>query len=237
MRIEAVADSAADAAAAQRAGADRIELGCAPELGGLTPGVGALRAAKAACTLPVVVLVRPRAGGFCYAASEIDAMASDIAALAAAGADGIVTGCLTEDGAVDIAALARLIAAAGDLPVVFHRAFDTVADPLSALETLVDRGVARVLTSGGAATALDGAERLSALCERAGGRIEILVAGGVRASNALEIARRTGCDQLHLGPRVARRDPTAARGTVDYGVHTVLDEAALAATVRALRRR
>lgn len=232
--LEVVCDSVSDARAAWSAGAGRIELGCAPTLGGLTPSVGLLEAVRAVCPLPVVVLVRPRPGGFHYDADTVGAMARDAAALVAAGADGIVFGCLTASGTVDRDACARLVDAASGRGCVFHRAFDVVADRDAALDLLGELGVSRILTSGGAATAVEGAPELRRLRERGVGRIAILPAGGIRASNVAAVLAATGCVEAHLGPRRVVRDPTSARGAVDYGEHTALDGDALSAALAAL---
>ena len=111
---------------------------------------------------------------------------------------GFVIGALRADGRIDVDATRRLLAACGDAPVTFHKAFDQVADRAEALEQLAELGVARVLTSGGAATALDGAEELARLVDQAGDRILILAGGGVRPANAAEVVATTGVREVHL---------------------------------------
>lgn len=234
--VEVVCDSVDDAVRAVRAGAGRIELGCAPTLGGLTPSIGLLEAVRGAVDVPVVVLVRPRPGGFCYDSDTIRAMERDTRELLRAGADAIVTGALTEAGAIDRDALSRLIdTAEGGSRIVFHRALDVCADIDAGFDMLANLGVGRVLTSGGEPTALAGAVVLKRLRERGKGRTDVLPVGGIRASNAREILNATGCDSLHLGPRHAAVDPTTSRRGVDYGSHTVCDDDAVGAVVRALR--
>lgn len=232
--VEVVCDSVADAVAAKRAGAGRIELGCAPELGGLTPSVGVMEAVRAAVDLPVVALVRPRPGGFHYDHDELRAMERDIRLLLESGADCVATGALTVDGTIDTDALRRFVDVAAGKPLVFHRAFDVCADLDSAFDILLEQGVARVLTSGGAATALEGATMLAELHRRGQGKTTILPAGGIRSANAATVAESVGCSELHLGPRRMVRDPTSARGAVDYEAHTVCDHAAVEAVVAAL---
>jgi copper homeostasis protein len=144
-----------------------------------------------------VAIVRPRAGGFVYDAAEIRAMLRDIGAAARAGLSGVVCGALAADGAVDAAATQAMVDAADGLPVTFHRAFDAVRDKPAALEVLIDAGVARVLTSGGAPTALEGADTIAALIRQAGSRIGIVAGGGVRAHNVREILARTGTTDVH----------------------------------------
>jgi copper homeostasis protein len=199
--VEICCESLADGVAAEAARADRLELAQALELGGLTPSPGLALVVGARVRVPFVAMVRPRGGDFVYADSELTVMERDVGLLLEAGAAGIVFGCLTEDRRIDEGACERLIAAADDAEIVFHRAFDRLKHPLDALETLIDLGVSRVLTSGGAKTALEGANRIRALLERAEGRIEILPGGGIREENVEQVVRRTGCTQVHLSRR------------------------------------
>lgn len=133
-------------------------------------------------------------------------MCDECAALCDCGVAGLAVGALTPDHAIDEVACARLRAACGNATLVFHRAFDLVADPFAALETLIALGYQRILTSGQAPSAAGpggGAERIRALVERAAGRIEILPGGGIRADNAREILRIPGIDQIHSSCRPA----------------------------------
>jgi copper homeostasis protein len=232
--VEIVCCSVADAVAAEQGGAHRIELCAALAVGGLTPSLGTLIEIKAYVRLPVMAMVRPRAGGFCYAAEDLVVMERDAGLLVAHGADGLVFGALTEAGAIDLDACRRLLHCAGSRQTVFHRAFDLTPDPFAALDTLIALGVTRVLTSGQQTRALDGADLLHRLRDHAGGRIEILSGGGIRADNAREVVSRTGCDQIHLAPMAPRADPTSARGSVDYGGYASVDAAAVAEVVGAL---
>ena len=143
------------------------------------------------------MLIRPREGDFVLGAGELELMAVEIGAAKAAGADGIVVGALTGSGAIDRPAVRRLVDAARPLTVTFHRAFDQVTDQVAALELLVALGVGRVLTSGGAPTALEGAGRLRELVEAAAGRIVIMAGGSVRPDNVAELVRRTGVMEVH----------------------------------------
>lgn len=229
--IEAVCCSVEDVVVATRAGASRVELCSAIDLGGLTPSVGLVRRALIACTLPAVAMVRPRTAGFHYSTSEIDTMRADAQELFAAGIRGIVFAALKADRTIDReACLALLEVCPAGVQSVFHRAFDATPDLDESLDTLIDLGFTRVLTSGGANTALSGIEDLARLVERARGRIEILPAGGVRALNAVEILRGSGATQLHLGPMVEVEDSTSPF----YGAaFRSLDEEALKAVVMA----
>jgi copper homeostasis protein len=197
MLLEVIATSAEDCATAQAAGADRIELCCALALGGLTPSAALVQRARAATTLPLMMMLRPREGGFCYSAGEFTQMALDLKFGLAVGVDGFVFGCLTRDGAVDARRTAHLVKLAAGRQTVFHRAFDVTPDPAAALEALIDLGVTRVLTSGQAATALAGADLIRQLVVQADGRIELLPGSGITPDNVAELVRRTGVQQVH----------------------------------------
>lgn len=200
--VEACVTSVDEAVAAVAAGAGRLELCRALAVGGLTPDPALLAAVKEAVSVPVFCMARPREGGFVHSASEVAATLDDVRALAGAGADGVVVGFLRVDATVDAEATALAVAAAGGLPVTFHRAFDAVADPLSALGTVRAAGVCRVLTSGGAGAARENADVLARLVERASegwarGRVEILVGGGVRADHVRHLVAHTGAREVH----------------------------------------
>jgi len=195
--FESCVDSLQAAVASERGGAGRIELCARLDVAGLTPSLDLVRGCAGAVTIPVFVMVRPRAGDFVYTSGDIDAMVRSIGAAAAAGARGIVTGALGRDATVDADAMRRLIAAARPLPVTFHRAIDATRDRDEALDALIALGVDRVLTSGGAPTALEGADAIARLVARAGGRMTIIAGGSVRAGNVREIVRRTGVREVH----------------------------------------
>jgi copper homeostasis protein len=195
--VEGCVEGLADAQAAARGGADRLELCADLAVGGTTPSAEVVRAVKGRVFIPVFAMARPRGGSFAYSTAEIQQTLDDIESVIAAGADGVVVGALTPDNEIDVAALRGLVACAGGVPVTFHRAFDETSEPARALETLIDAGVQRVLTAGGKGTALDGAARLESLVEQAGDRIAILAGGKVRGNNARELIARTGVRELH----------------------------------------
>lgn len=205
--VEVVACTADDAVRAEAAGADRIELVSAISEGGLTPSIGALLETKARCGLPVMVMIRPRGGGFVYSHAEVATMFRDAEALLGAGADGLVTGILA-DGKPNDGQMARIVRLAGGRPVVFHRAFDLIDDP-KALERVIDLGLTRVLSAGCRNTSAN-PERLREYHDRAGAFIEVLAAGGIRANNAADLVRRSGVDQIHLGPFKPKRAPISS---------------------------
>jgi copper homeostasis protein len=203
--VEACVDSVASAIAAERGGARRLELCDNLFDGGTTPSAGMISAVKAASRLPVFVIVRPRGGGFVYTDEEIGVMRLDIEAAKMLGADGVVFGALTPDARVDVDQLKALVTAAGDLSSTFHRAFDLTQDRQDALEVLMRHRVARVLTSGGAASALEGVEEIGALVRRAVGQIEVMAGGGVREETVQEIVHRSGVREIHVrGTRQTR---------------------------------
>ena len=162
VKVEICVGDVASAIAAEAGGADRIELCDNLAVGGTTPSAGTIAESCRRLSIPVHVLIRPRGGDFIYSEPEIAVMRHDIETAKALGAAGVVLGVLTADGAIDRDQTAALIALARPLSVTFHKAFDQTAEPLEALETLIDLGVERVLTSGGRPTALEGIETLGA---------------------------------------------------------------------------
>lgn len=205
------------ALAAERGGADRVEL-CAGLLeGGLTPSLGAIRETLARLHIPVHVIVRPRGGDFLYTEAEFATMLRDVSAIRDEGAAGVVIGCLCPDGSVDEARTAALAAAARPLPVTFHRTFDMTPDPLAALDALIRCGIARVLTSGQRATAEAGLPLLRALVAHAAGRIVVMGCGALRPGTIAAVAR-AGLPELHFSaPRqedspMTFRNPALAMG-------------------------
>jgi copper homeostasis protein len=177
-------------------GARRFEVCSRLDQDGLSPS-DELLAAAVATGVECVAMVRPRGGAHVWSAAEHAGLLEDIERVRRMGARAVVLGAITDDRRVDGALVARLVRAASPLPVVFHRAFDGVRDRFEALETLVDLGVRRILTSGGAPDAFTGRFELRALIERAAGRIAILPGGGVRGHDAAEILAATGATELH----------------------------------------
>lgn len=228
--VEICVDSPAGAAAAQRAGADRVELCAAASLGegGGTPSYGAIVAARQAIQraaaagagkrhpAKLMVLIRPRGGDFCYDDLELQTMLEDVRAAAAAGAAGVACGCLDAGGGVDVPKTRALLEAARScgLDFTFHRAFDMGAPGAAAaaarLETLIELGVPRVLTSGGAPSAAAGAAALRALVGRAAGRISVMACGKVRANTAAEVVAATGVVEVHAAARGVAESAAAA---------------------------
>ncbi|MCP2266287.1 copper homeostasis protein [Promicromonospora thailandica] len=226
-------------------GARRVELCTAlGATGGITPSAALVEAVVAAAAvvpasdaaplLEVHVLVRPRPGGFVYSAAETDLMLRDVTLAVDAGADGVVVGALTPSGAVDVPRLRDLVDAAEGAEVTFHRAIDVVPDPVAALDVLAGAGVARVLTSGGAARAGEALERLAALVERSAGvGIEIMAGGGVTAADIPALVA-AGVDAVHLSARRTVSDAGGPGGGGDTG-YEVTDQTLAEAAASALR--
>ncbi len=212
--IEAACETVDDAVEATAGGADRIELCAALDLGGLTPSVGLMKEVRAATHLPICVMIRPRAGDFVYSDADFRVMARDLEEFKPFAPAAFVFGILTADAEIDEVRCAKLVQRAAPTPCVFHRAFDRAHNLVTGLETLVKIGFKRVLTSGRAPTAAIGIENLLELNTLAAGRIEILPGGSVRAENAAEIVKGTGCRQLHasFSEEVPESDEKARKG-------------------------
>lgn len=213
--LEIAVTSATGAATALAGGADRVELCSALELGGLTPSQGLVEAAVAT-GLPVHVLVRCRPGGFVHDADELDLMQRELVAVLRSGATGVVVGALRPDRTLDTDALARFVAAArterSDAEVTLHRAIDHAADPVAAAATLAELGFTRVLTSGGAPTALAGADTIARMVA-ASGSVQVMAGAGVTPAD-VPVLLGTGAAAVHLS---AKRLADTAHGGVPMG--------------------
>ena len=200
--LELCVDSIGGLAVAAAAPIARIEL-CGPlSVGGTTPSAGLIDAARRS---PVAVraMIRPRDGGFVFSAGEAAAMEAEIDAVRAAGLSGVVLGASLPDGSLDAALLHRLCRRAEGLGRTLHRCFDLVPDPAAALEQAIALGFDRVLTSGGAPTAPEGAATLRLLAASAAGRIVVVAGSGVRPGNVGGLLRATGVGEVHASCRAA----------------------------------
>lgn len=242
-RFEICANSVASCIAAQNGGAHRVELCAGIPEGGTTPSYGMIRSARESIDIGLNVIIRPRGGDFLYAEEELREMLYDISMARELGIDGLVFGCLTPDGSVDLEAMKPLMEAAGDIPVTFHRAFDHSCNPFKALEDIISLGCARILTSGCKPTALEGAPLLGELVRKAEDRIIIMPGCGVREENIAEIARLTGAHEFHFSARepmesgMLFRNQEVAMGSEDDPYGTVRTTARrVAATIASLDR-
>jgi copper homeostasis protein len=225
--VEACVDSVASSHAAERGGAQRLELCDALFDGGTTPSAGMIAACRETVSIPVFVMIRPRGGGFVYSDAERDVMRRDVVVARELGADGVVIGGLRRDGSVDLALVRSLVQAAQPLPVTFHRAFDLTPDFERSLESLADAGVQRVLSAGGAATAVDGATALADLVRQAGSRLIVMAGGGVREENIRSLVSIAGVREVHVRlTRLTRGEEPLAHRSVRVRKPLPEDEAA-----------
>ncbi|KAJ8418121.1 hypothetical protein AAFF_G00138300 [Aldrovandia affinis] len=202
--MEVCVDSVESAINAERGGAGRLELCSSLLEGGITPSIGLLKVVKQYTGIPVYAMIRPRGGDFLYTDREVEVMRTDIELAKSSGADGLVLGALTEDGRVDAELCMELLAACRPLPVTFHRAFDMVRDPPSALETLISLGFERLLTSGCDCSALEGLPIIKRLVEQAKGRMTIMPGGGISERNLQRILEGSGAQEFHCSARSSR---------------------------------
>ena len=201
MLVEICVDSAIGAFAAERGGADRVEL-CDNLLeGGTTPSAGCIKVARRSLKIGLQVIIRPRGGDFLYGDQEVDVMREDIRMAKDLGADGVVIGCLTAEGHIDRVRTEELIRLARPLNVTFHRAFDMCRDPHQGLEHLIELGTNRVLTSGQEASCIEGLELIASLQKQAAGRIIVMPGGGLTTRNIAKFVAATGVSEVHLSAR------------------------------------
>ncbi len=208
--LEVCVDSVESALAADRGGADRIELCSSLGVGGVTPSDGLVAETCDTVRLKVHVLIRPRPGDFAYSPQEMKVMERDIRRAQELGAAGVVIGVLRDDRSVDVARTRALVDAARPMAVTFHRAFDETRQPFRALELIAGLGIQRILTSGQRPSAIDGIDLIRDLVDHAGGRIGILAGSGVNAMNVRQLVGEAGVREVHVGSGVAYR-PTRAR--------------------------
>lgn len=216
--VEVCAGSVLDCVTAQEAGAHRIELNSALYLGGLTPSLAMLQLAKANVTLPIICMVRPRGGGFCYHELEKDTLFLDAKALLESGADGLAFGFLTKTQAIDLASTKRMIDLCHQYnkEAVFHRAIDCCHNIVEATQQLIHLGCDRILTSGQRATAQEGVECLAQLHSQFGNQIEWCMASGISSQNVQHLIETTGIQQVHGSFKCWKQDPTTTNGTISY---------------------
>ncbi len=196
--LEVCADSVESVLAAEAGGAGRIELCGNLIIGGTTPSPALFHQVRRHSALPLMVMIRPRFGDFCYTEQEFAIMLEEVALFRQLGADGVVFGVLNRDGTLDLPRMARLKQAAGELSVTLHRAFDLCRDPFSALEVAIALGIDTILTSGQQSDCVKGARLLALLQQRAAGRISIQAGAGVDADAIARLWRTTGITAWHM---------------------------------------
>lgn len=201
-QFEVCANSVESCIAAQAGGANRVELCAGIPEGGTTPSYGDIVVAREVLNKTLLhVIIRPRGGDFLYSSTEQRIMLKDVCNARSLGADGLVFGCLTAKGGIDLPFMRQLMEASQGIPVTFHRAFDVCSNPREALEQIIDLGCKRILTSGGQATAEQGMPLLKELQQQAAGRIIILAGCGVNENNIARIATETGIREFHFSAR------------------------------------
>jgi copper homeostasis protein len=218
LAVEICVESLESAMAAERGGATRVELCSSLVEGGLTPSAGLIALARKKISIDLHVIVRPRGGDFFYTPDEFDTMQRDVLTAKELGADGLVFGILRSDGTVDVQRTRQLVDLARPLKVSYHRAFDMSADLSRSLEDVVQTGAQRILTSGGAPTAMAGMRTLRQLVEAASGRITIMAAGGINPQNVHTIVQQTGVNEIHASLRSTVASPMQHRNqTISMG--------------------
>ncbi len=225
IKLEVCANSYASALEAQRGGAIRVELCAGIPEGGTTPSYGEISLSRELLDIALNVIIRPRGGDFLYSQSEIEIMKRDIRMAVSLGVDGLVFGCLTKDGEVDVALCRELIQECGGLPLTFHRAFDMCADYKRALEQIIELGFSRILTSGGKSNVLEGKEQLKELVEQAADRIIIMPGCGVNENNIKELSNYTKATEFHSSARTTAPSAMVYRNSdVSMGGVVTIDE-------------
>ncbi|RTL56160.1 MAG: copper homeostasis protein CutC [Sphingobacteriales bacterium] len=200
-KLEVIGFTLESCIVAQQAGAHRIELCDNPAEGGTTPSYGFIKEAREKLQIDLYSMIRPRGGDFLYSDEEFEIMCEDVKVCKSLMCDGVVFGILNADGTVDRKRNAKLLELAYPMGVTFHRAFDRTNNAFDTLETLIDLGFERVLTSGLKPTVTEGKELLKALVEKAAERIIVMPGSGIRSNNIKEIAAITGATEFHSSAR------------------------------------
>lgn len=196
MKIEICATSVQSVKNAEKSGAHRIELCSELAMGGITPSYGLIKEVLKQTSLPVFVLIRPRSGDFTYSKEEFEVMKSDIQICIELGCSGIVSGVLRENQSLDIERTKELVEVSKPLEFTFHRAFDWIKDPEESLQTFIEVGVSRILSSGQSESAEKGLNTLIHWKKLVGNRLTILPGGGINPENVHKF-KEAGFDEIH----------------------------------------
>ncbi|HMD06230.1 MAG TPA: copper homeostasis protein CutC [Candidatus Acidoferrum sp.] len=221
--LEISVESVDAAMAAERGGAQRIELCSNAREGGTTPSGELMRAVRERVSLPIFSMVRSRAGNFVYTDKEFGAMRREIEAAKEFRMDGVVLGLLDADGEVDIARTKQLVELARPLPITFHRAFDECAELRASLEDVIETGASRLLTSGGKRTAPEALGVLAELVRIAGERLIVMPGSGLHAGNIREAVAKTAAREFHAGLSSVVANPGDKIGVFEEEVRRVVD--------------
>jgi copper homeostasis protein len=223
--FELCVESLKAAQAAERGGADRIELCSRLEISGITPSERLIATTLQVLSIPVHVLIRPRGGDFVYSAADFAQMKEQVQWVRQAGVAGVALGVLHADDRVDVERSRELVELARPMKVTFHRAFDETSNLFEALEAIIKTGADCLLTSGGAPDVLTGAGQIAQLVRLAGDRIQIMAGGGLRLASLVEVLEQTGVRFLHgsLTRRVAKSDRMNCNGHTAAGKADILE--------------
>ncbi len=196
------------AIAAEKAGADRLELCENYANGGTTPSYGFLKTVKEKISIPVFPMIRPRGGDYFHSEDEFNIIQKDVLLCKELGFEGVVFGLLKKDGSIDTEKIKRLVEISYPLEVTFHRAFDRCINPLQSLEEIIECGCQRILTSGQVPNVINGKDLIKQLIEQADERIIIMPGSGLRSSNVVELKEFTGATEFHTSARKVIPSPT-----------------------------
>jgi len=216
MLLEICASSLQSAINAQKGGAQRIELCCNLEQGGLTPSYGTIKLARAALSIEIFVLIRPRAGDFTYSELELAQMREDILFCKSIGIDGVVLGILDKRNEIDAKQNQQFVQLAAPMKTTFHRAFDCLKNPMNDLEQVIGLGFDRILTSGLAPTAVEGQILLKKLIELAHNRIMILPGSGLNSRNIADFIAFTKTKEIHASAKKTIQPTTKSLFAAPY---------------------
>lgn len=236
-QLEICAFDLASAITASKYPVTRIELCGGFEVGGTTPSFACLQMAREQIAIPVYPIIRPRGGDFVYTEQEFEMMLRDIDLCNELGFEGISTGIQHEDGNIDEERMAMIIQAAYPMGITCHRVFDMTPDPFAALDLLIRLGVERILTSGQQPSALEGADLIRQLVNRANGQIELMAGAGITSATISELADKSGTNVFHatakkMIPAYRRPSPVKETGSI-----AVLDEEELNKLIQKLNAR
>jgi copper homeostasis protein len=235
--LEVCVDSVESAIAAQQGGAGRIELCADLEHGGTTPSAGLIRSVRESVSLKIHVMIRPRAGDFCYSEAEFEVMKGDIQNAKKLGIDGLVFGILTSARTIDTERTKILVEMSRPMSVTFHRAFDETVDLFAALSGLAQLGVDRVLTSGGKPSVEPGVQTLADIVREAGSSIKVLAGGGITLENVVDVIEKTNVDEVHALSSVSTAfAPTSSDSNLSHPPRRITDASKVRKMIDILRR-
>ncbi len=232
MQLEVCIETLQEAELAKQYKCDRIEVCSALDLGGLTPSYGLIEACAKLNEIESHILIRPRSGNFVYTTKEIILMKEDIRIAAEAGANGVVFGCLNQNNEIDIASCKRLLrfAKGFQLKTTFHRAIDFTSDYSKAIQSIIDLGFDRVLTSGQKATAVEGLDNIKSIQKIYSSQIELMAGSGINEENAV-LFQEIGMDSIHFSIRQKSKSST----DFSMGSHAQPDEDKLKLIIQKLK--